>query len=435
VAAELDSQRPRKSDRWNPALSIAGNLALPIANSTCDQFFNAPDDTLPFVSRTVGAALKRSLLQRLAFTASQVAEQEFSGVQPAYDGLVEATRSLLRGYPGLARLWMVQCENWKAFARDFLDHASAFSKTISLDSILTSAEPDLSDLHAGNRTVIRARFADGSQWYYKPRSGKQELIWSRLLQEINRADFAVCFTVPRIVSGTAHCWMEATLSRACRNRSEVASHAYRSGTLLYLLYRLRGVDFYADNVVADGAHPVFVDCETLLHPDLTNSNERTVELALSRTGMLPFENYERGALRTIRDRRGLVPYSEFADSVANGFAAMHEFLAHKGTDLLNRTVALLSEQEVRYVYRPSLQYWEMLHRSLAPDLMRDSSGRSMFLRACCQAAPPSIKREELRALEQADIPLLKIKAAKPRPAPGATELKHCLAALRMPVTL
>jgi lantibiotic modifying enzyme len=432
---ELDSQPPKKSNRWNATLSVAGNLALPVARSTWDEFFNTVDNGLPLISRTVGAALKRSLLQRLAFTAVQVAKHEFSDVCPANDGLAQATGLLLRGYPGLARLWIVQCQNWKAFVRDFLGHASVFLKTISRDSILTSVKPDLSDLHGGNRAVIKVRLADGSQWYYKPRSGRQEVIWSRLLQEINRAGFRVYLTAPRIVCGSAHCWMEARPSRACRNRSEVRSHAYRAGALLYLLYRLRGVDFHSDNVVADGAHPVLVDCETLLHPDPVALNHMTVEQALIRTGMLPFDNYERAAMRTIRGRRKLVPYSQFAQVIATGFVAMHAFLGRKNTDLVNRTVALLSEQGVRWVYRSSLQYWEILRRSLAPDLMRDSAGRGMFLQACCQGPPPSIAREEASALEQADIPLLTTKAAKPRPAPSASELKQCCVALQMPATL
>ncbi len=446
----IDSRLSECRCKFNPDLSIAANIAWPIAKLISQEFFQSRGYRRHDICPIVATSLERGLLQRLSFAATQVAKAEFSGLgekrnrierrpsdreQVFANHLEKGTQLLLHSYPALARLWMVQCRNWNQFAREFLSHASTFAENISGEHVIRSLEPDLSDLHEGNRAVMKVRFASGENWYYKPRSGAHELIWFRLLSKINRTGFLPRFKIPRIVSKDSHCWIEAVPTRPFHNHSQAVRYFLRAGALLYLLYRLRGVDFHAENIVADGENPVLIDCETLLHPDTTfPGSAMEITEALARTGMLPMSNGDfdqnqfGGGLSEVgkaQTYRGSLNCPDVANSAVAGFSAMHKFVGREsGGKLLSDTVSCLEQQATRYVHRPSMHYWMMLQQSLAPDMLRDGLKRSMFLHASCWKAPATRRRQEVLALEDADIPNFFGKASKLRRTPSSAELEQ-----------
>lgn len=435
---KVRSQLSGRRFKFDSRLSAAGNLASPIARIAWQHFVESGARRQDEIRPSVAASLRRCLLQRLSFAATQVAQSE--PCRFFLRGKANPTQPVLEFYPALARLWIVQCHHWSRFVREFLDRASIFSKEFLDGRAIQRVKPDLSDLHEGNRAVTKVRFYSGETWYYKPRSGVQELIWFSLLRKINRGGFSPEFRVPRVISKDDHCWIESVSTRPCRNHSQVPRFFFRTGALLYLLYRLRGVDFHAENIVADGENPVLIDCETLLHPD--GSPEGTMEIAeaLVRTGMLPTSNHNLAQIQfgggvgqtgkpPVYD--GPIDCPVAANSTVAGFSAMHKFVSRKsGGKFLNEAVSCLEQQATRYIHRPSIEYWIMLQQSLAPDMLRDGLKRSIFLHASCWNAPPERRRREVSALQDADIPNFFGKASELRRTPGSAELDQAHVFLR-----
>jgi lantibiotic modifying enzyme len=277
--------------------------------------------------------------------------------------------------------------------------------------------PDISDPHRGGATAIHVRFSNGEQWYYKPRPASQTAIWFRLLARINDAGFSHPFEIPRLVAASKHHWMAAISERRCTNELQLKAFMFRMGAFLYLLDVLRAVDFHAGNLVCRGAQPVFVDCETLMHPETTLPRRAAHEKGLLRIGILPLKGAHDitvAGLGPITLARVLPSQWSFSldtitDAVVNGFWAMHEFFTDgNGARLviLKNAVVRLRHSKCRAIYRPTANYHHLLHRSLAADLLSDTAKRLAFLRteAATSYLPKRITQEEAAALHDLDIP-------------------------------
>jgi lantibiotic modifying enzyme len=324
-----------------------------------------------------------------------------------YASLSKAALHFLCNYPALARLWAIQIASWVRFVRTFLHHTSAFAYHIEgradepeirdnhwkFSPVITRLKTDLSDSHGGNRTVVRVRFAKDNEWFYKPRSGLQERAWFELLGWINSRGFVRSFQILRVMCEDRHCWMTSVRPRACRNRKEVEDYGFRLGALICLIHILRGVDFHPANIVGVGDQPIVIDCETLLHPATALPKYvRAEDDSVARTGML----------RLIHR----VPL----DRIVAGFRAMHDFLRQPSAlRYLRHWASRMQRSHGRNVYRPTVHYYEILKGSLSPLVLTNGLERSLCLGATCRIDCPSTRRvrAEIRALENADIPVFR----------------------------
>jgi lantibiotic modifying enzyme len=419
------------------SLSISEYLAQPVVRFAWNDLQVMGHETL--LSPTAAHALRRSLRHRLAWIADQVISLELGRARnrnvrdrkgntavikdfcPA--GIARKTLYLSGEYSVLARLWAVQVVSWQQLVRDFLKHSYAFLRSLNLSAdtgtVITAIRPDLSDPHDGGRTVIRVRFVNRAEWYYKPRTGCQEIEWFNLLRWLNDGGFALPFQIVNVKSKQRHCWMEAVRPKACRNRRELASFYFRAGALSYLIHLLRGVDFHMGNLVVAGEQPVFVDIETLLHPTVRLPAVAQVEnSSILRTGLFPVANASTNSVSAFgqcswpsRDLRLKSPprvRSNFVWDLLAGFQAMHTFVVEKPERVhyLEAMVSRLAKLSGRTIYRPTRQYVSALTQSFAPSLMRDNLDRSLFLIAFCaqHAASTHQVLAEAAALENADIP-------------------------------
>ena len=364
----------------------AENMAKPAVRFAWQELVRAvPEKQFRNLSDAATRRLRDSLLGRLARSAKAVTEWEsnLNGEQALFrDGVDSAMAVTLWRYPALARLWARQIDNWRDFVAEFLAHADRFlrdrSKLQSNRVRISSLAPDLSDLHRSNRSVFRVGLTDGTVWFFKPRSGEQEAGWFALLSWLNRQGFSRRFKIPRLIRSEDIFWMEAILQRPCRSRAEVCCYFFRAGALLYLAHLLKAVDLHAGNIVAHRDDPVFVDCETLLHPrsrvpDFARKQQRGV----LRTGLLPIETSHdstrdnvsgfgrraAGAHRVRIHRRPALA-RDFVDEVIAGFCALHAFLTSaKGKGFSEMTTRHLPKIG-RQIYRPTSYYEEILDRSL-----------------------------------------------------------------------
>jgi lantibiotic modifying enzyme len=343
-----------------------------------------------------------------------------SGVEPEI-------QLLFRHYPALAGLWAKQISSWQRFAAGFVKDVHDFMQSCRScapkPKRVLAIATDLSDLHSGNRSVMRVRFSNGQTWFYKPRSGKKEKYFFELLSYLNRAGFPVSLRIATVVCAKKHFWMAAIPWRSCRTHKELRNFFVRAGALLYLLHYLRGVDFHAANVIANGSHPVIVDCETLLHRKTRLPAQFQAEArSIFRVGMLPVSRVTAagGDKVSALGRRHRGPHSvmlrgkivwsgDFVDEIVSGFREMHNFLMRIGVEFRGLAVILskLRSSPSRVILRPTLHYHILLMQSLQPRKLQSDAVRSAFLREACRHYSDSSRQRktEVAALLNGDIPI------------------------------
>jgi hypothetical protein len=380
------------------------------------------------ISPAAEGALIDSLVQRLSYSAEYAIDPSNANSLRDTPGL-DALR-FLEAYPVLARLWAIQVDNWLQLVGDFIQHARQFATSRGGDErtkhhLVRQIKSDLSDVHNGNRTVMRVHFADNSLWYYKPRSGRQEFQWFNLLRLINENGFQAPFKNVKVICSGAHCWMESISHRPCRSRKQVAMYYFRAGAILYLVNLLRGVDFHAGNVIAHACQPVLIDCETLSHPAIRISQRMTrkEEGSVLRTGMLPICDSlsERRNDVSALGPRNLGPHSvllngrlasanQFIEETVAGFSAMHVLLRRmsRRSRRFQKIIDSFDQFGCRYIYRPTAQYSWMRKHSLSPSILTNGFDRSLFLHALCRdgLTPQRYVEKEVQSLERGDIPVV-----------------------------
>jgi hypothetical protein len=412
-------------------LDVADNLARAATGWAIEKISSSKNWRM--LSANAQLSVEESLVRRLARTARPAvnwellamgADRQFSrglkrdGVPLQIfflaPGIARQARRLLENYPALARLWAVQIGFWLSFVEDFLEHAKAFRDRGRIGkAIVSEMDVDLSDPHEGNRAVIRVRFGQNDEWFYKPRGGQHEKAWFDLLGWFNDNGFPLPFRILETRCKDRHCWMESVHSRACRNENELADFCFRLGALMCLMHVLRGVDFHPANVIACGDQPIVVDCETLFHPAT-----RLPEYASAEEESL----FRTGALAIVRRISGLTPKARFSnervlENLENGFGMMNDSIRtdRSAAIHLKKWAKSLGRNASRLIHRPTAQYGQMLERSLVPSLLTSGLERSLFLHACCGDAIQTSRRAsaEVKALENSDIPLFR---GKPRVA-------------------
>lgn len=359
----------------------------------------------PFLGRSRGLVGGISDAQRLFFS---------SGVEQKLILLTDT-------YPELTRILLVQIQNWRRFFQAFTANVNKFvrSRNGTTSRRIRTLVSDVSDLHNGNMTVIGVLFSDNDEWYYKPRPGIQTAEWFGLLSAINEGGFSHPFKIPRLVLAPTHHWMEAVRWRPCFDESELRELLFRMGALLYLLNVLQAVDFHSGNLVCHGAQPVFVDCETLMHPESPMPEHfSTQEKGLFRIGILPRSGFVHTSVAALGPMtltrilpEGQPPFSadKIMPPVVDGFRAMHEFLFAQGGScrhVLADTAARLRNSRCRVIYRPTAHYYSILKRSLGPHLLSNTAERLAFLRTECGTSylPKHVIQAEVAALQNVDIP-------------------------------
>ena len=124
------------------------------------------------------------------------------------------------------------------------------------------------DSHRGGRSVAILN-CEGGRLVYKPRAVQSEQALQGLLtwleQEVGRSS---PMRVPRTIGVGDHGWTEFVSHVFAVDRQELRSFYQGVGQWLALMRLLGGTDLHAENLIAHGAHPVIVDCETLFTPKL-----------------------------------------------------------------------------------------------------------------------------------------------------------------------
>jgi lantibiotic modifying enzyme len=433
-------------------MTLAENIVFPLVRYAWERRANViPGLTL---SRKAQNSVRASLCRRLTFPTETIAAYEwqlFCDTPIAYhstsvgarsdlrneffaSSVEDRTRSLAEHYPELRRIWVSQIHNWLSFFQRFCLDARKFSRRMNFDGgTIMRLQADVSDLHNGNNAVVRISFRSGGDWFYKPRPAGHNRTWFKLLSRINEWGFPHPFEIPRVVCAGDHHWMEAIRPRRCAGRRQEQDFWFRGGALLYLVHCLHGVDFHAGNLVCRGDQPVFIDCETLGHPETVMPGKVALEeRGLFRTGILPLraarvDSVAALGITTLRRISGKQPRTGCVipgSAVANGFRSMDSFLKGESrpNGILPWIQRQLSRHQCRVVYRPTAHYYSILLHSFSPRLLREEGSRSAFLVRACRAPHLAwhITRREALALQNLDIPLFMSRASSVVKLPSTT---------------
>lgn len=396
------------------------------------------------------------------------------------DGLDRLTTELPGLVPRLERV----AANWLAAALEF---DRRLERDLSLLSELTDGQEvgpvvglvgELGDRHHHGRSVTLVRSASGAQVVYKPRSLTGE---AALLETISwlgeRARGEVADYLPSagsVIDRGPYGWMAYVRPEPCASMSDAAAYYRRCGGLLALVFNLCGTDCHHENVVAGGAHPFLVDCETLATPLLgVDDPARTarhiaavaVRDSVLTTGLLPTvqslatgDTYDSGALgsgdvqkvdvvrtawvnlNTDHQRRepGVVHTGPLAnlpvvdgkiigaeamvDDVIDGFLAVSALFRDHRDELLapGGPIDRLATLRTRIILRPTQLYADLRSLSLESSAMADPVGHFARLTELGQAEDglwEGLRRRhgdvvaaEIDAIRELDIPRFEIEA-------------------------
>jgi type 2 lantibiotic biosynthesis protein LanM len=434
-----------------PTLQVEFSMFRNLYQSPLDQFFPAADSA-------PSRELYETFLHRLLGSGLAAFFREYAVL-----GRVLATR--------VAAWASATAEFLERLAADRPQIQSAFGKGMDPGRV-TAIEPALSDPHCGGRVVHVLQFASGLRLVYKPKDSALESAYWRLLDWLNRHGAPLPLKVLQILARPGYCWVEFADYLPCASAAEAQRYYQRAGMLLALLHGLHGTDVHFENIIACGEHPVLIDVEMLLQsrPRPSDAPEGQAgepagprptltpfDSSVLRTGLLP--SWEVDLDGEVYDCSGLVqvepgdqgtgedpwqdvntdamvlgelkelpsaprngprledtPLSpnDYVEQIVSGFTAMNRFLVERRDDLLapHGPFAAFAHLPVRFIYRPTQQYFVLLEKTRHPRFMREGVDRAMEFEILCRQLTffperPShlaVLQDEMAAMERLDVP-------------------------------
>ncbi|HEX2916146.1 MAG TPA: type 2 lanthipeptide synthetase LanM family protein [Chloroflexia bacterium] len=386
-----------------------------------------------------------------------------------------ALLSFFQAYPVLARLLSTRLASWlKATAR-FCERLQNDREALDRDfgiagCGISSIRPALSDPHNGGQQVIGLTFENGVELIYKPRSLAVEQAFQNLLQWCG-PQLEWGFQEVKVLERGAYGWVECVRPAPCQDEDQLERYYWRSGALLGLFYLLRGNDYHYQNVLAAGEYPFSLDQEGLFYPPppmLTENdhNAQVDDFSVLHTGFLPAwqvpasgPKYDQSGLAGMghfpampqkgwafintdcmqpsKPSASLGPVtwphrptlagtglparaSAYRQQLIEGFRCLTSLVLENRDAWLDETGPLKAFRTatVRFVFRPTQVYHDLLKQSLEPACLRTASERAKLLARLFKSVasssnlstPLALVQAEIAHLEQLDIPLFTLRA-------------------------
>lgn len=346
----------------------------------------------------------------------------------------EKAQPLLEEYAVLTRQCMLTIEQWITFSLELLSHLCADWQQIcatfaseTAPDLLVEAHIGAGDTHRGGKSVAILTFQSGFRLVYKPRSLALDLHFQELLLWLNARGSHPPFQTFSMLERGSYGWSAFIQARECPSEAEVRRFYQRQGAYLALLYVLDASDLHAENIIAQGEHPMLIDLEALFHPRVElNRPHATSDPALIvlqqsvvRVGMLPqriwgneeakgvnisglggeegqlsprevpqWENVGTDLMRQVRTRVQMpvnknrpmlngksVDALDYQACILAGFNEMYRTLLDHRAALLAEMLPRFARDEIRFIARPTDIYARFLYDSFRPELLRDASKR------------------------------------------------------------
>ncbi|MET0406573.1 MAG: type 2 lanthipeptide synthetase LanM, partial [Cystobacter sp.] len=450
-----------------PWLAVAhARLAAMLSGGAVPVRDTARQDMVALLAqRLTGVCLRVLALEQRALEAASW----LMGTAPRLDNSLASWWSRFEQYPALALLVTRTLLDWQrhlgelltrlAFDRERLSGAFLGGRPLSA---LSGVEGDTGDMHDGGRSVAVLRFESGFRVVYKPKDLSITRATLELCVFLNEAGLPLPLHVRTVLVRGGYTWEEFVPAAPCQTEAEARRFFSRMGMLLRLFQLLEARDLFLDNLVAAGAHPVFIDLETMLQPRRQTTSSVTAPRAEELLGEsvvhmgilalnaliapgLPAEDF--GAVTPPRPlmcpfpsaaahrvlegstapaREGYrvwfppqvhsphlggkpVLAAEHLEELLAGYRGMQEVLCSVREELLTSEGPLkrLAGLRVRYIHRDTWDYMRLHHASLEPALLVHPARREAMLAAALDREADesrAVTQAELDALTRLDIP-------------------------------
>lgn len=343
--------------------------------------------------------------------------------------------------------------DWVADMRRLLSLAAS-DRHIIAGSILGRDDPGrllnvrcgLGDPHLGGRSVAILEFEHGSV-VFRP---KEHRVATAVGEIASRVE-SVALAQPCLELRDGYSWERFHASRALADAAEADSFYRSLGGWLFLLQALGAIDFWFDNLIADGAVPRFVDFETAVQPagkwshaaqPLVGRGRILAEGAPGLVGILPlhfpvrpgkdpidigcmsvpgtFElplpDFGASGLASLNTVRFAPHYEDgsFAD-VTRHFEAFEDGYLRVARELkvpaahagVVQSLRRHAGARIRIIPADTWTFYRLLYRSLAPRYLANAVWREIELHASMPNRPEltgPLRESAVRDLRRLDIP-------------------------------
>lgn len=409
----------------------------------------------------VKIAIQNTLYDRIQFFSTS-ARNEFSVPKGNIQSQLQLLIQFAQAFPVWAKIIVIHISQWEDFFIAFCENLlsdlneieATFSNGNNLGKVL-EIKTSISDLHNNGKSVIALAFENGTKIIYKPKNLKIEADYQKLLSKLNEEINYLDFKTTKLICKQNHGWVEFIEHRECADENGVKNFYKRAGMLLSLLHILKVTDCHMENLIAHGEYYVFIDTETLFHPDVnpitkfeenTDAGDEVGQMLINsvlRTGLLPRWNF-RSNEKVAVDISALGGYPEgnfnpeeflnvynlprlqgriispmnFVDEICEGFSKVYDFFNENKAKINkeNNEFNELFNNEVRFIFRPTRIYSVILKNSFTAWSLQDGLHRSLTIdylsRAfLTQVNKPNIWRLldiERANLENLDIPFFTV---------------------------
>ncbi|GGK97809.1 hypothetical protein Sme01_61400 [Sphaerisporangium melleum] len=400
---------------------------------------------------------------QLAGTANDVSAWLASpGLDVSQAGWLDRLETL----PGLAYVMGVTCLQWRRVVHELFDRLGAdlpeLRRTLwgwASPGPVTGYSGDSGDPHNHGRVVTLLTFASGERVVYKPKDLRSVVGLMDVCTLLNNHGLSLPLHTRKVVLRDDYGWEEYVTAEPGTDEDSVRRYYTRLGMLARLAQFLECRDLWADNLVARGDTPVFIDLENVLQarigkPALIGDRIKAlwgkVEETVVKTAVISFPRLIAGGVQSqdIGCMAGLQeqiaenpqgypvgweapPYrptwgagelakpSRYADEVTEGYRQMQECLA-RNQELLadpRGPLALLKDAPVRYIWRSTWDCVDLLTKSLTPGALIDGVAREVCLAHLFRSARETLRadparedilelvEQEIDAFRRMDVPL------------------------------
>ncbi|GAB1823776.1 type 2 lanthipeptide synthetase LanM [Herbidospora sp. RD11066] len=378
----------------------------------------------------------------------------------------------LETLPGLAYVMGTTCLQWRRVVHELFDRLRADLPQLrrnlwgwAAPGPVTGYSGDSGDLHNHGRVVTLLTFASGERVVYKPKDLRSVAGVMDVCTLLNNHGLPLALHTREVVLRDGYGWEEYVVAEPGTDENSVRRYYTRLGMFARLAQFLECRDLWADNLVAIGETPAFIDLENVLQGRISQPSvigERIeslwgkVEDTVAKTAVVSFprmigvgvQAQDVGCLAALREQIAenstgfpagweeppyrptwgageLADPRAYADEVAEGYRQMQECLERNRELLADTTgpLALLEDAPVRYIWRSTFDCGDMLRMSVSPGSLVDGVAREICLAHLFRSAMGTLRvdpgrtdileiiEQEIDAFRRMDIPLFLSKPA------------------------
>ena len=246
--------------------------------------------------------------------------------------------------------------------------------------------------HDGQKTVIVELRCNSVQKriVYKPKCFKMDQAILHFYTWVNKY-LQIPLAHPTILVKSGYFWSEYITHIPATSKEQMIRYYIRFGYLVGLGYLLNANDLHHENLIAHGEHPIIIDTECLVSPNISGENEvKTDDCSLSISGLLScvvekmdisalfgkvnFDNFESLEIthnRLIFEGKIVNPF-DYKQSIIDGFTEFYNVILREKKFLLtaaNSPLHYFKPAKVRVVFRGTPIYYRLLQGAYYPTVL------------------------------------------------------------------